>query len=90
MLDINIKRLFYVPGHVPVSPNLQSMGTWIEFISYCCVKIVYILIMLKKNKILEVKWYVQIALNCSLKTREPDHVTLLYKCEGPASRKEEP
>ena len=37
------------------------------------MKIVYILIMLKK-KILEVKWYVQIALNCSLKTREPDHV----------------
>ena len=38
------------------------------------MKIVYILIMLKKKKILEVKWYVQIALNCSLKTREPDHV----------------
>ena len=22
-----------------MSPSLQSMGTWIEFVSYCCVKI---------------------------------------------------
>ena len=30
--------LFHVPGYVPVSPGLQSMGAWIEFVSYCCVR----------------------------------------------------
>ena len=30
---------FYVPGYVPVSPSLQSMGTSIEFMSYYCVKL---------------------------------------------------
>ena len=38
--------LFYVPGYIPVSPSLQSMGTWIEFASSCCVKAVEVLIML--------------------------------------------
>ena len=30
----------YVHGYVPVSPTLQFMGIWIEFLSYCYVKIV--------------------------------------------------
>ena len=36
----NLCTMFYVPGYVPVFPSLQSMGTWTEFVSYCCVKIV--------------------------------------------------
>ena len=31
---------FCVSGYVPVISSLQSMGTWIEFVPYCCVKIV--------------------------------------------------
>ena len=38
--------LFYIPGYVPMCSSLQSMGTWVEFVSCCCVKIVQILIML--------------------------------------------
>ena len=36
----NLCNLFYIPRYVPVSSGLQSMGTWIEFVSYYCVKIV--------------------------------------------------
>ena len=42
----NFCTLFHVPGYVPMCCSLQSMGTWVEFVSYCCVKIVQILIML--------------------------------------------
>ena len=42
----NFCTLFNVPGYVPMSPGLQCMGTWIEFVSCYCVKIVYIFTML--------------------------------------------
>ena len=38
---ILVCTLFYIPGYVPMSPGLQSMWTWIEFVSYCCVKLVH-------------------------------------------------
>lgn len=30
--------LVFCPECVPAYSNLQSKGTWVEFVSYCCVK----------------------------------------------------
>ena len=40
----NVCTLFYVAGYVPGSPGLQSMETWKESVSCCCVKTVEIVI----------------------------------------------
>ena len=50
-LDHDIfEPLFYVPGYVPLSAGLQYMGIWTEFVSCCCVKIVYIFFFFKSTK----------------------------------------
>ena len=38
--------LFYVPRYIPVSLGLYYKGTWLQYVFYCCVKIVWVLIML--------------------------------------------
>ena len=42
IISISLEHEIFAPcfvlGYVPVCPSLQSMGTWIEFVSYYCVK----------------------------------------------------